>query len=77
MSTNGEKSRNREPVPCEADEHVFRPEVYDAADGDDWIKDECCTNCGWSWSEIADHDRGDCCCPAHRREEPHPYARRR
>ena len=49
---------NREDVPCESDEHVFRPEVYEAAAGDTWIEDECCTSCGWSWRAIADHDRG-------------------
>ena len=56
--------KKRKSVPCESDEHVFRPEVYDADEGATWIEDECCTICGWTWSDIADHDRGDCCCPA-------------
>jgi hypothetical protein len=60
----GDCALNREDVPCESNEHVFRPEVYEAAAGDTWIEEECCTSCGWSWREIADHDRGDCCCPA-------------
>ena len=51
-------SLNREDVPCESDEHRFRPEVYEAAAGDTWVEDECCTACGWSWRAIADHDRG-------------------
>ena len=57
-------AQNREPKPCESDEHVFRPEAYDLPAGDPALDDECCTVCGWSWDEIAAHDRGDCCCPA-------------
>jgi hypothetical protein len=64
-------ARNREDVPCESDEHKFRPEVYDAAAGDTWIEDECCTICGWSWADIADHEAGMCCCPGdHRAKAP-------
>ena len=59
-----DRSKNRESVPCGSDEHVFRPEAYDLPADDPAIDDECCTVCGWSWDEIADHDRGDCCCPA-------------
>jgi hypothetical protein len=58
---------NREPVPCASDEHKFRPEVYDALASAMWIEQECCTICGWSWGDIADHDRGDCCCPGEHR----------
>ena len=55
---------DREPVPCASDEHVFRPEIYDAAADDAWIDDECCTICGWSWADILEHEAGLCCCPA-------------
>lgn len=61
------RSRNREDVPCASDEHKFRPEVYDAAAGDTWIEDECCTICGWSWADIAEHEAGD-----HRATSPGP-----
>ena len=57
-------SKKRQRVPCESDEHVFRPEAYDLPAGDPALDAECCTVCGWSWNEISDHDRGDCCCPA-------------
>jgi hypothetical protein len=58
---------NRESVPCASDEHVFRPEVYDLPTDDPVLGDARCTACGWSWDEIADHDRGDCCCPGDHR----------
>ena len=56
----------RERAPCDSDEHVFRPEVYDASADDAWIDvdDECCTVCGWSWADILEHEAGLCCCPA-------------
>lgn len=59
-----DRSKNRQSVPCESDEHVFRPEAYDLPADDPALGAECCINCDWSWDEIADHDRGDCCCPA-------------
>lgn len=49
------KPSTRKPVPCESDEHVFRPEAYDQADP--VLAAERCTRCGWSLDEFADHDR--------------------
>lgn len=65
MRSPGSRPARRQPVPCESDEHVFRPEAYELPA--DVLYDECCTRCGWSWDEIAEHDRGDCCCPASHR----------
>jgi hypothetical protein len=63
VSLQAPSELNREPMPCESDEHVFRPEVYDAAADATWVEDECCTICGWSWADIAEHEAGLCCCP--------------
>lgn len=68
--TEPRRSRSREDVPCASDEHVFSPEVYDAAAGDAWIEEECCTICGWSWADIAEHEAGMCCCPGDHSARP-------
>ena len=49
--------RNREDEPC-ADEHRWRPEVYDWPAGEQAALDECCIHCGWSQRELDDRHIG-------------------
>lgn len=43
---------NREPEPCDEDEHKFPPEFYHLAWDDSSANDWCCMHCGWSRRDI-------------------------
>lgn len=47
---------NREPEPCQNDEHKFRPEELETAPGQIPPEDFICLNCGWSLADIEAHD---------------------